>query len=186
VTWFENIFLQNSAFPRHTEISIFAASDTLLPRLRKIVRYDVTQKKVRDVIEPVGGFVLVYSPLQSRSVNAVTGRVFTRKRVLEFSRTSLVFRIRMRNQRMRKLSSIPPRSRLKKRRRQSCYTWSAKDLSGLATIRDPAESVVKPLCERLQSRQSGLLNCTRATDGSHHTVADELKNIIVRVNVREL
>src|SRR5438067_8786913 len=48
-----------------------------------IAPYDVTRKEVH--------------------ANAAIGRVFTRKRLLEFSRNSLVSRIAMRNLRMRKL-----------------------------------------------------------------------------------
>jgi sulfate adenylyltransferase len=44
VIWFENIFLRNSAFPGNTEIS----------------PYDVTRKEVLAMIEPFGGFVMVY------------------------------------------------------------------------------------------------------------------------------
>src|SRR5207249_8787151 len=55
-----------------------------------IAPYDVTRKEV-------------HARPRSRSANAAIGRVFTRKRLLEFSRNSLVSRIPMRNLRMRKL-----------------------------------------------------------------------------------
>ena len=66
--WFENIFLRNSAFPGNTEIVISAGLDTLPPRLSKIVgllfrsdlHRNVTRKEVRAMIEPFGGFVMVY------------------------------------------------------------------------------------------------------------------------------
>ena len=79
-----------------------------------VAPYDVTRKEVRAVIEPLRGFVMVYlsTPVEMICERRY-GKVFTRKRALEFSRTLLVFPTSMRNLRMRTLSSIPQRSRQK-------------------------------------------------------------------------
>src|SRR2546430_13322167 len=52
------------------------------------------------------------SRLRSRYANAATGRVFTRKRGLEFSRTLLVFRIPMRNRSEEHTSELQSQSNL--------------------------------------------------------------------------
>ena len=96
------------------------------------------------MIEPLRGFVMVYLSTPVEICERRDGKVFTRKRALEFSRTLLVFPTSMRNLRMRTLSSIPQRSRQKKRRRRSCYTWNVKDLL-------ESTMICEPTFERLQS-----------------------------------
>ena len=113
-----------------------------------IAPYDVTRKEVRALIEPLGGFVMVYlsTPVEICERRDRKG-LYAKARagiLKDFTGVSDPYE----NLRMRRSSSTPPRLRPKKQRRQSCYTWSAKDLSGLTIICKPADYIVNPPCEK--------------------------------------
>ena len=96
-----------------------------------IAPYDVTRKEVRAMIEPVGGFIMVYlsTPVEICERRDRKG-LYAKARagiLKDFTGISDPYE----EPKDAEVVINTRRSRLKKRRRQSCYTWSAKDLSGV-------------------------------------------------------